>query len=327
MRPILDFLQPLVLIAYLLSPLAFAGQVTGGAPARSEADGQLKPSLDIPVETVAPGDLLSISVANWTDVSRTYQISGEGTISLPVVAKPFFVTGLTATQIEQMITRTFQSERIMVDPIVGVSVLEYRSRAIDVAGAVRHPVTFQATAPVRLLDAIAKADGLSAEAGSEVLVSRPNDLAHSGEITRIPVKQLMESSDVSLNLLLHGGEQIRVPEAGKLYVVGNIKLPGAYQVNESQGMSVLKALALCQGLLPFSQDTAVVYRTAPDSKTRKEIEIPVKEIMKRRAPDVLLHANDIFYIPDNSGRRLSAQVLDRLGTFSGATVSGLLIWK
>jgi len=137
----------------------------------------------------------------------------------------------------------------------------------------------------------------------------------------------MESSDVSLNLLLHGGEQIRVPEAGKLYVVGNIKLPGAYQVNESQGMSVLKALALCQGLLPFSQDTAVVYRTAPDSKTRKEIEIPVKEIMKRRAPDVLLHANDIFYIPDNSGRRLSAQVLDRLGTFSGATVTGLLIWK
>ena len=48
--------------------------------------------------------------------------------------------------------------------------------------------------------------------------------------------------------------------------------------------------------------------------------------MDRKAPDVELRAKDILYIPDNSGRRLTASVIERLAGLSATTVSGALIW-
>ena len=49
----------------------------------------------------------------------------------------------------------------MVDPVVKVTIVEYYSRPISVAGAVRKPVTFQATGNVTLLEALSRAEGLS----------------------------------------------------------------------------------------------------------------------------------------------------------------------
>jgi hypothetical protein len=49
--------------------------------------------------------------------------------------------------------------------------------------------------------------------------------------------------------------------------------------------------------------------------------------MDRKSPDVLLMANDILYIPDNSGRRTAVLALERalsFGTTAGATA---LIYK
>jgi hypothetical protein len=48
--------------------------------------------------------------------------------------------------------------------------------------------------------------------------------------------------------------------------------------------------------------------------------------MDRKAPDVELQPKDILYIPDNTGRRLTAGVLERLAGFGSSTASGLLIW-
>jgi hypothetical protein len=42
---------------------------------------------------------------------------------------------------------------------------------------------------------------------------------------------------------------------------------------------------------------------------------------------VTLQANDILYIPDNSGKRATATVLDRIAGFGSATASGVLIYK
>ena len=42
----------------------------------------------------------------------------------------------------------------------------------------------------------------------------------------------MDSSDPTLNIELEGGEEVRVPEAGRVYVVGNVKKPGAYLIKD-----------------------------------------------------------------------------------------------
>ncbi len=159
--------------------------------------------------------------------------------------------------------------------------MEYRSRPISVVGAVKNPVTFQAAGVVTLLDAISQAGGLGEHAGTEILVSRPH-LSEDGKSTaliqRIPVRGLFDAVDPSLNLKLYGGEIIRVPEAGQIFVLGDVKRPGAFFITDGPEYSVLKALALSEGLDHFSGHTAYIYRTEGGGSGTNEIPIELKKI-------------------------------------------------
>ena len=278
-------------------------------------------------EPIGPGDLVTVYVAESAEMTRSYRISSDGTLSIPLLKKPILVTGLLATDIEKAVATQISEEKILVNPVVSVTVAEYRSKPVDVAGAVTHPVTIQAVGHLRLLDAIAKADGLTSEAGSEILVSRIGPNGSAEAVQHIPIRELLNGSNPSLNVFLHGGESVSVPRSGKIYIVGNVKNPGVFSISEGNKSTVLQALALCQGLLPYAQTEAVVYRVQPGTSTRQEITIPVREIMKRRAPDVQLESNDVLYFPENAGKRLSLGVVDRLTGFGSSTVSGLLIFK
>jgi polysaccharide export outer membrane protein len=177
-----------------------------------------------------------------------------------------------------------------------------------------------------LLDALARAQGVSPEAGPEVIVSRTDSTPPGNGVIHISLKALLSGSDRSLNLPLHGGDEIRVPEAPKLYVVGNVKTPGTYPLTDLEGSSVLKVLAQSQGVLPFTAKEAYVYRSVPGSKNREEIAIALNKILHRKTPDFPLQANDILYIPDNTKMRISAGVLEHMAGFGSSTASGLIVW-
>jgi polysaccharide export outer membrane protein len=178
----------------------------------------------------------------------------------------------------------------------------------------------------KLLDAIARAQGLAPEAGPEIVVSRPVAGSNQRETTRISAKALFDGNNPALNLPLHGGEEIRVPEAPKLYIMGNVRQPGVFPLTDLEGSTVLKALALSQGTLSFSAKKAYVYRVAPGAEQRREIEVDLAEILHRKSPDFPLRANDILYIPDNGKLRLSAEVLKSFSGFGTSTLSGLIVW-
>jgi len=48
--------------------------------------------------------------------------------------------------------------------------------------------------------------------------------------------------------------------------------------------------------------------------------------MERKSPDVLLIANDILYVPDNTGRRTTLTALERILSFGSTAGAGLLIY-
>jgi polysaccharide biosynthesis/export protein len=144
---------------------------------------------------------------------------------------------------------------------------------------------------------------------------------------RISVKSLMDDADPELNLLLVGGEEIRVPEMGKVFVVGNVKHPGAFAVQDASGTTVLKLLALAEGLLPYTNRFAYIYRREAGGSAKNEIAIEISKIIDRKASDVPLQANDILYIPDNKNKRMTMSAIDRIASFGSSTASGLLIWK
>ncbi len=285
---------------------------------------------NLPAQRIGPDDLLAVSVYDAPEFTRTVRVGADGMLRLPMTDRRIKVQGLLPGEVETAIAEALRSGGLVVDPLVTVTVVEYHSRPISVAGAVKSPVTFQAVGVVTLLDALTRAGGLSPDAGPEILVSCPQPDAAGSPTTlvqRIPVKGLIDAADPELNLRLTGGEEIRVPEAGKVFVVGNVKKPGAYALQDGAETSVLKILAMAEGLTPFSTSTAYIYRRDADSVSKHEIPIALRKIMERKSPDVPLLANDVFYIPDNSGRRAGITALDRILGFGSATASGVLVWR
>ncbi len=286
---------------------------------------QVKPSLmedagkeNLPSQKLGVDDLIAVSVYDAPELTRTLRVEEDGTIHLPLLKDGVQAAGLLPRQLESSVAVALKLEQILVDPFVKVTVVEYHSRPISVMGAVHRPVTFQSVGKVTLLDALARAEGLTNDAGSEVLITR------GGLVQRIPIKRLMKDADPSVNYELHGGEEIRVPEAGKIFVVGNVKRPGAFPVRDGDN-SVLRMVALSEGLMPFANKEAYIYRR-DEKGTKQEIPVALEKIMQRKSPDITLETDDVFYIPDNKARRTTFTLLDRISAFGAATASGLLIW-
>lgn len=275
-------------------------------------------------EPVAAGDLVYISVTGSPELSRSYRVSADGSLSLPLLHQTISVDGMVPAAISRAVSAELIREQILVSPIISAAVLEYRSRRVSVVGAVKSPTLVQAVGEFKLLDAIARAQGFAADAGPEVVVSRPTSTPGARETLQIPIKDLLAGKNSDLNISLHGGEEIRVPEAPKLFIVGNVKMPGSYPLNEMGGSSVLKALAVSQGTLSFTSKEAYVYRLENGSD-RREIAIALRDILHRKAPDFPLQANDILYIPENTRQHLNATILDRIAGFGGSVGSGMLI--
>jgi polysaccharide export outer membrane protein len=232
------------------------------------------------------------------------------------------VEGLLPNEIEGLVTEALQREKLFVDPYVTVNVVEYHSRPISVSGAVKTPTIFQAIGNVSLLDAIARAGGLVPDqAGSEILVTRPNGENGERSIQRIPVKALMSGADPALNVKLTGGEEIRVPDVGKIIVFGSVNKPGAYPVLDGAANTVMTAIAQAQGTVQYFSHSAFIYR--PDDKgASHEIFVDLGKILSRKAPDITLQARDVLYVPDSSGRRLGQTAITALtGVSTSAAMS------
>lgn len=303
--------------------------VNGWAQVRTPNPASPAPEvMNLPIEKLGPDDLLGISVYDSPELTRTIRVASDGMIQLPMVKRKVRASGLLPVELEVLIADTLRAEELLVDPVVTVSVVEYRSRPIKVVGAVRHPLTFQAVGQTNLLDALAKAEGLAEDAGPEILVSRQQFDAENHPITltqRIVVKSLIDAADPQLNLVLRGGEEIRVPDAGKIYVVGNVKKPGSFKVSGSVEVSVFQVMAMAEGLLPYSAKTAYIYRREAGTGGKHQIPIDLDGILHRKAADVTLLADDILFVPDQTGKRQVMTALERTMPLGAAVASGL-IW-
>lgn len=279
---------------------------------------------NLPAQKIGARDLIAVQVYDSPELSRSVRVGADGLIRLPMLKQRVQAEGLMPNELEEAVAKALAEEELLVDPMVTITVAEYTSRPVSVAGSVKTPLTFQASSPVTLLEALTRAGGLTADAGSEILISRPQsgaDGAAASLIQRVQVKALINAADPEANIKLSGGEEIRVPEAGKIFVVGNVKRPGAYAVQDGAETSVLKMLAVAEGLLPFAAKEAYIFRKEA-SGSKNEIPIELSKIMQRKAPDALLQANDVLYIPDNHGRKLGMAALERvlmLGGSAGAT--------
>ena len=131
------------------------------------------PGANLPAQAVGVSDLVSVTIYGAPELSRMVRVNAEGAIHLPMLKQAIPVRGMMPLEIEDRVAEAFSAEEILVEPVVTVTISEFASRPINVAGAVKHPLTFQATGKTNLLDALTRAEGLAADAGHDILVTRP----------------------------------------------------------------------------------------------------------------------------------------------------------
>ena len=283
---------------------------------------------NLPVQKIGVDDLVGVQVYDSPELTRTVRVGKEGTVRLPMLKRKIQAAGLYPQDVETAIAEALKEEQILVDPVVTVSVVEYRSRPISIVGAVKRPLTFQSVGHITLLDAISRAEGLAEDAGPEILISRQQPGADGRPTTlvqRVAVKTLIDAADPEANLRLDGGEEIRVPEAGRVWILGSVKKPGAFPIKDSADTSVMKILAMAEGTGQYFAPVAFIYRKEGATGGKNEIPIDIKKILERKSPDVTLLPNDVLYIPENYKRKGVMTALEK-SLPAAAAISGALIY-
>ena len=297
-------------------PLPLPG--TAPAPPAAESEVAKRPTTPVAPQTVAsdvdyhvgPGDRISVSVLQMPDMKTTVRVSQQGSISLPLLGS-VKVSGLSASEIETRLADELRRTYVR-DPQVSVQVEEIESHPISVVGAVAEPGTFQVRGPMHLLAVLSLAKGVTETAGNRVLVMRADTTAAPIDLD---LKQLLESGDPSLNVVVNPGDVVKVASAAMIYIVGEFKKPGAFPMPRGDRLTVLRALALGEGLGPLAaKKDAVIMRTDSTGK-QSEIEIRLDRIIKAEEPDPVLQANDVLFVPGSGGKAAAAATLGALTRF------------
>lgn len=301
---------------------------------------------------IGAGDLVNVQVFDVPELSRELRVSQTGTIGIPLVPVRLQIAGLTEIQTERKITEVLEANGLISHPEVSVTVKEKKSRPITIVGAVAHPMVYQADRQVTLIDVLAQAGGITADASDHVIVTRPErdasqdaaqsvEPAGSGtekstapEPSQIPppltntitinLGQILEAGDMANNVFIQPGDVVTVPHAGIVYVLGAVGKPGGYTVsNDRAQLSTLKVLSLAGGLERTAKsDRAVIVRKDATGQ-QHEVEVDLKKVMKFEAEDVQLRPSDILYVP----RSVAKQAAARAAEIATAVGTGILIYR
>ncbi len=154
------------MLAALFTAAAF-GQPTHP----SVVDQQVAGVANLPSHKIAPNDLLALSVYDAPELTRTLRVGPDGRIDLPLLKEHIIAEGLLPIELEGTIAESLKSEGILVRPLVTVTIMAYNNRNVSVMGAVHKPLTFEVIGATRLMDALAKAEGITNDAGPELLLA------------------------------------------------------------------------------------------------------------------------------------------------------------
>lgn len=194
----------------------------------------VRPPLGVTVEDYifGSGDIVSVSIADSSDISGTFQVSDQGYIALPLLGE-VEAANLNGIQLTKSISDKLKSAELLVEPIVNVAIEEYHSRTVLVLGAVVRPAVYPLRRSTTLLDVISLAGGLAANAGNTVTVAHKYGTPEANQpIVTVDLAKLVRGSDPLGNLEVHPGDIVNVITAPVIYVVGAVKRPGGFVIED-----------------------------------------------------------------------------------------------
>jgi len=160
---------------------------------------------------VGNGDVVHVEVYKEPDISRSYEVSSDGTINHPLLGR-VEVAGLTVSQVEERL-RELLARDYLVDPRVDVTLAQTSNRPIMLFGEVRGPGAYDMPVgrSVTLLQVIARAGGFTDTAARDrVRIVR---VENGRERTiKVRVTDLLRGRDGVKDVELQAGDVVTVPE-------------------------------------------------------------------------------------------------------------------
>ena len=289
-------------------------------PAWLPAKGQASPSQTRETVTTANSiigaeDVLDVEVFDTPELSSaTARVSETGEVNLPVLGR-VEVAGLNTSQAAQRIESKLRSGGLMLQPHVTVSIVESASRGATLLGEVRSPGVYSVAGGRRLLDLIAMSGGLTPSAGKLVTIAHRDDPRHPEMITLVPRAAQLGAQR---NPVIQPGDTIMVGRAGIVYILGDVKRPGGFLVDNDQHISLMQALTLAGGWnKEASLSKAVLIRKVPQG--HKELALDLKHVLKGKQADIRVEDGDILYVPTSLGKTLAYRGMEAVIAAAQAT--------
>ena len=200
---------------------------------------------DIPVGPdylLGSGDRITLIV--WGSIDGTYQleINRNGEIIIPKVG-PVKVAGVSFGQLPQLLSG--QYSRIYRNFQLSVSMGKLRMFKVYVVGDVNAPGDYSISSMSTLLNALSAAGGPT-RSGSlrRIAIKRDGKLVDTVDLYDFFLK-----GDKSRDIRLQPGDTIFVPSIGPVAgIIGNIRRPAIYELNDEKTLKEL--LALADGIVP-----------------------------------------------------------------------------
>ena len=244
---------------------------------------------------IGPKDLLEITVFELPELNQTVRVSEDGSITLSLLGK-VEVSGFTAQELEAKLARLLD-QQFTKGAHVTVFIKEYQK--VSVIGAVGRPGMYELVGPMTLLEAIAQAGGLTAQAMNEIFVYRTGPDGKQERIV-IVLEDLMTDGNPELNIELKPKDVLTVPidQTLNVFVYGEVKTPGAIPYMSSKKITLLQAVAQAGGTTEWAKKSKVVIKRR-DKRTDKEMKIRVnlKKMISGKIADIVLEEGDVVIVP------------------------------
>jgi polysaccharide export outer membrane protein len=253
-------------------------------------------------------DLITIRLFGSQDYGPTVRVGLDGTIQLPLIGS-VQVEGLTLHQAQSLIRQKLIDAGMYRDPQVTIQITESPNQTATVIGELHGIVAI--IGEKRLYDvlaAVGSGGGFATTSTTVVLGGGglPTTASHVITINRPGVPQPITvdlgtnpEKSAEANIPIFPRDTIIVPRVGVVYLLGAFKNQGAVPLSQNSPMTLMKVAALTGGSgFEGKQGDLRIVRSV--GTTREVIRVDLSKVVKGEAPDPVLQAEDIVFLPTNS---------------------------
>jgi polysaccharide biosynthesis/export protein len=249
------------------------------------------------------GDLVEVNVYNVPELTTKARISSAGEVYLPLI-ESVHVAGLTAEEAEGLIQKRLSDGGFVKSPHVTLFVDQFASQGASVLGEVSRPGVYPVLGEQRLFDLVSVAGGFTEKAGRGITITHRSQ---TEKPITVPLSRNVADNPES-NIPIFPGDTIIVHKADLVYVVGDVGRPSGFLMDRGR-LTVLQALALAGGTTRTANlGGARILRTGPDGTT--ETPVQLKKILNAKAPDLILQADDILFVPTSTAKAITGRTLE-----------------